>query len=62
MITTLKDFIVRVNELTDVSDAYDLFEDECTEEVRDIIYSISAEEDSPEPFRAAMRKMGYADF
>jgi hypothetical protein len=61
MICTLKDFILAVEKLSDVSQAYDLFEDETSEEVRSLIYGLVAA-DEVEPFRAAMRLMGYTDF
>jgi hypothetical protein len=61
MITTLKDFILAVEQLSDVGQAYELFEDETCEPVRSLIYGLVAA-DEVEPFRAAMRLMGYADF
>jgi hypothetical protein len=61
MITTLKDFILAVEQLSDVSQAYELFEDETCEEVRSLIYGLVSA-DEVEPFREAMRLMGYADF
>jgi hypothetical protein len=61
MITTLKDFILTVEQLSDVSQAYELFEDETSEEVRELIYGLVSA-DEVEPFRAAMRLIGYADF
>lgn len=58
MITTVKDFIIRVEALADKSDAYYLFEDECSEQVRDAVYQL-AEIDNPEPFRSAMSVIGF---
>lgn len=41
---------------------YEMFENgPCTEEVRDMIYARS-ECDHPEPFRSAMRKLGFEDY
>ena len=61
MITTLKDFILAVEQLSDVAQAYELFEDKTSEEVRELIYSLVSA-DEVEPFREAMRLIGYADF
>jgi hypothetical protein len=61
MITTLKDFILAVEKLSDVSQAYELFEDETSEEVRSLIYGL-VPADKAEPFREAMQLMGYANF
>ena len=61
MITTLKDFILAVEQMPDVDQAYELFEDETCEEVRSLIYGLVSA-DEAEPFREAMRLMGYADF
>jgi hypothetical protein len=61
MIVTLREFIKRVERLSDLGRAYDVFEDECTEEVRELIYEMSSP-DEPEPFRFAMRRMGYVNF
>ena len=40
---------------------YELFEDECTEELRDLIYSL-ADQESPEPFRSAMINIGFTEY
>lgn len=61
MIRTVVRFIQRVQELKDVSDAYDLFEDECTDALRDKIYDL-ADPASPEPFRSAMTKLGFVNY
>ena len=61
MITTLKDFILRVAELNDVHDAYDVFEEECSNALRDYIYSLAIP-DSSEPFRSAMISMGFDNY
>ena len=60
MIKTIKDFIARVDSLDDISEAYDVFEDECTDELRDHIYRIA--EGSVEPFRAAMHNLGFTTY
>jgi hypothetical protein len=61
MLKTLVQFIVRVMELDDVSDAYYVFEEECSPALCDQIYSL-ADKTSPEPFRSAMINMGFDDF
>jgi len=61
MINTLAQFKLRVNQLDDISNAYDVFEVECSEELRSVIYNMSTES-SPEPLRDAMIAMGYTDF
>ena len=58
MISTVKDFIIRVEALDNKSDAYDIFEDECSDQVRDAIYQLANAED-PEPFRSAMASIGF---
>ena len=61
MISTLKDFVVAVEALEYVSDAYYIFEEECTPELRDQIYSL-ADKDSCEPFCSAMNFLGFEDY
>ena len=61
MINTLKDFVVRIVALDDLFYAYDVFEEECTEELRDQIYGL-ATIDSEEPFRSAMINMGFTTY
>jgi hypothetical protein len=61
LITTLKDFILKLEKLKDISHAFEVFEFDTSEEVRDLIYSMSPQ-DEPEPFRYAMRLMGYVTF
>ena len=58
MISTLDQFIRRVESLDDISDAYYVFEGECTPELREEILSF-ADDDSSEPFRAAMDFLGF---
>lgn len=61
MITTLVEFVVRVNSLTNISDAHYVFEDECSEELRAQV-SMFADLNSPEPFRSAMYNMGFVEY
>lgn len=60
-IVTFDSFVNRVANLADISDAYDLFEFECTDSVRDQVYSF-ADKDSPEPFRSAMYNLGFKTY
>ena len=60
-INTIKDFILRVEALSDIGDAYYVFEDECTEELRLKIYGLAIDM-TDEPFREAMHFLGYAGF
>ena len=61
MISTLREFVIAVNAVAGISDAYYIFEDNCTDELRSLIYSL-ADSNTLEPFRNAMRKMGYTDY
>lgn len=58
MFTTVKDFIICVAALNDMSEAWDIFEYECSEHVRNTIYKL-ADKDSSEPFRNAMDVLGF---
>ena len=58
MISTLDQFIRRVESLDEISDAYYVFEDECTPELREEILSF-ADDGVSEPFRAAMDFLGF---
>lgn len=61
-ITTLRMFILMCNaDPTNIDLIYEMFEDDCTEELRNQIYSLS-DPDDLEPFRAAMINMGFPDF
>jgi hypothetical protein len=60
MLNTIKDFVIRVTELDSVHDAYYVFEDECTDALRDRIYRLA--DLSVEPFRAAMHELGFTDY
>lgn len=62
MISTIREFVKRCDSLKNISDAYDVFEDECTDELRDLIYNTLSMNDDNEPFRAAMYNLGYHDF
>ena len=46
MISTLDQFIRRVESLDDISDAYYVFEDECTPELREEILSFADDDSS----------------
>ncbi len=59
-IRTLKDFVLRVAALDDVSDAYYVFEDECTKELRAQIYKLS--NCKSEPFRTSMHIIGFTNY
>lgn len=61
MVKTLRDFILRIESLDHVSDAYYVFEEECTENVRQQLWLL-ADIDSKEPFRSAMINMGYVNY
>lgn len=58
MIDTLDSFIERVESLSDIGDAYDVFEFECTDALRDYIYGF-ADAGVAEPFREAMHNLGF---
>jgi hypothetical protein len=58
MLKTLNEFILKVESLKNISDAYDIFEFECVDELRDYIYTFS-DKNSSEPFRAAMHNLGF---
>lgn len=60
-IATFDSFVNCVTNLEDISDAYDLFEFECTDSVRDQVYAF-ADVDSPEPFRSAMYNLGFKNY
>lgn len=58
MINSINDFCKRIEQLDDISDAYYVFEGECTDRLRDLIYQC-ADKDSSEPFRNAMHNLGF---
>ena len=60
MIATIKDFVIRVTELDSIQDAYYVFEEEITAELRYQIYDLAG--DRAEPFRAAMHLLGFTDY
>lgn len=60
-ILTFENFLNRVNSLDHISDAYDVFEFECTDSVRDQVYAF-ADVDSTEPFRSAMHNLGFKSY
>ena len=59
-VSTLKDFVLRVTALNDVSNAYDIFEYECTNALRNQIYALSS--NTNEPFRASMHILGFTAY
>lgn len=61
MITSLNEFVARVRALDDVGDAYDVFEFDTAEHVRDAVYALADPQD-PEPFRDAMHTLGFTDY
>ena len=58
MLQTLTEFINRVESLKNISDAYYVFEDECSDALRDYIFGF-ADPDSVESFRDAMHNLGF---
>lgn len=63
-INTFEGFLDRVNSLDvdgNIQDSYDVFEYECTDEVRDYVLGF-ADDNSPEPFRSAMYNLGFKDY
>lgn len=58
MLVSLDSFIQRVETLKNISDAYYVFEDECSAELRDLIYGF-ADSGAAEPFRVAMHNLGF---
>lgn len=61
MLNSINAFICRCHELDDISDAYDVFEDECTSWLREQIYKF-ADSGSSEPFRSAMNRLGFREY
>lgn len=61
MLATMREFVLAVESLQNISDVYDLFEDECTETLRELIFSFS-DTNSPEPFRSAMYNLGFTEY
>ena len=61
MLNSLKDFVVRVESLDNVQDAFYVFEGECSERLVNQIYSLATVSDN-EPFRAAMHRLGYTEY
>ena len=61
MLATIREFVLAVENLQRISDAHYLFEDECTENLRELIFSFS-DADTPEPFRSAMYNLGFTEY
>jgi hypothetical protein len=60
MITSIVEFI-RQCEVSTNDQIYELFEFNCSEDLRDLIYDF-ANPTSPEPFRSAMYNLGFTDY
>ena len=60
MITNLAQFIVRC-EVSTNDQIYEMFEFECSDEVRTDVYFL-ADPESPEPFRSAMHNIGFTEY
>jgi len=63
-ITTLDQFVQKAKELDKIgklTDMFDVFEDNTTEQVRTEIYKL-ADPKTPEPFRSAMINLGFTDY
>ena len=58
MLTTLCEFISRVEELSMIGDAYYVFEEECSDALRNRIYAY-ADLDQAAPFQSAMHNLGF---
>ena len=61
LVSNLRTFILLCIANYDQQSIYELFEDGCTQRLRDQIYSL-ADPDTPEPFRSAMYNMGFVDY
>jgi hypothetical protein len=61
MLETIEAFVSRCQSLGEISDAYDVFEFECSPVLRDQIYALGGEDD-PEPFRSAMHELGFRNY
>ena len=61
MLNSFSAFIAKIKSLQNIADVYDVFEFECTDDLRDTIYSF-ADPTSPEPFRSAMYNLGFKTF
>ena len=62
-IATIPAFVARVNALANLHDAFDLFEDECTEELRSQIFELCGPANTQnEPFRLGMHILGFTEF
>lgn len=59
-LTTLKQFIEACT-FGDHQLIYEVFEEQCSDELRAQIYSL-ADADTPEPFRSAMHNIGFTDY
>ena len=63
MIETIEQFVEQVNKLTNITDAFDLFEEQCTEQLRVEIFELCGPANSSnEPFRCGMHILGFTEF
>ena len=60
MLTNIVEFIRKCEVSTNI-EIYNLFEFECSDELRDLIYDF-ANPKSPEPFRSAMYNLGFTNY
>ena len=60
MISNIVEFIQKC-EVSTNDQIYDMFELECSDEVRTAVYFF-ADLTSPEPFRSAMHKLGFTEY
>lgn len=60
MITSVNDFVMCCANASN-SEIFDMFEYDCTDDVRDSIYAL-ADDNAVEPFRSAMHKLGFSNF
>lgn len=61
MITSLTEFVDRVRNLNEIQEAYNLFEFETSEKVRDAVYRL-ADANAREPLRSAMHNLGFTSY
>lgn len=61
MLKNIREFVIAVDKLKNIEDAYEIIEHQCTEELKALIYSL-ANDNSPEPFRSAMINIGFTKY
>jgi hypothetical protein len=64
MLTTLAEFVRRVDGLRNIADASEVFEHECSEELKKLLSTLWLifDPESPEPFRCTMHVLGYTEY